>query len=140
MTRRTLLAGASTLLPRLARADIAFQPATQNADLTIVTNRLKEQAEFYGGVCGLARLKGPGTRFAIGDAALNLVSPAKPAEHFSEPMNLAVGIRGIALRLADADAFEKNMLAQGRPKPEFLGPSPTARLARTTDPDGNWWN
>jgi catechol 2,3-dioxygenase-like lactoylglutathione lyase family enzyme len=138
MTRRSVLAGAAALLPRFVRAETAFQAATQNADVTIVTNRMKELVEFYGGACGLHRMDGPGTRFAIGDAALNLVSPARPATQFAEPMNLAIGIRGVALRLSDADSFETRLVAMGRPKPQFLTPAPTAKLLRTTDPDGNW--
>jgi catechol 2,3-dioxygenase-like lactoylglutathione lyase family enzyme len=137
MTRRTWIAGSAALLPRFVAAAPAFEPSKEMAEVTIVTNRLDRAKEFYGDICGFQKIAGPDTRFQLGDGALNILQPAKAAAENGDDPFKAVGIRGIALRHPNLDRFMKNIADHGRPAPELLGPGPQ-KLARLTDPDGNW--
>jgi catechol 2,3-dioxygenase-like lactoylglutathione lyase family enzyme len=114
-------------------------------DLILVTNDGGKLTEFYGEVLGLkqlvsAEMKGVGqvTSFQLGTASINIVAAAKPVPQHDGGFEGGIGIRGVALFLPDADRFSKSMVSHGLPEPKFLTGKTGAKVARTTDPDGNW--
>jgi catechol 2,3-dioxygenase-like lactoylglutathione lyase family enzyme len=109
-------------------------------DLTIVTNDPHKAKEFYGDILGLNVLSASGdtTRYQVGDGTIDLVSAPKPLQAYPG-FESGIGISGVALYLSDADRFAKRMHDHGKAEPNFLTPSSAdAKVARVTDPDGNW--
>ena len=136
------------ILPAFAATDAAkgIEIARPSLDVTIVTNDAARADEFYGEVLGLKKL-GPAAKLADGgritqygtaSATIRIIVPPKPAAKFTEAMDKAGGIRGLAFMLPDADQFAKNLTSHGRPEPTFLPAKSGGKLARILDPDGNW--
>ena len=136
------------LLPAFAATDAGkgIEITKPSLDVTIVTNDGEKADEFYGEVLGLKRL-GPAAKLADGgriaqygtaSATIRIIVPPKPAAKYTEAMDKAGGIRGLAFMLPDADQFAKNLTSHGRPEPTFLPAKNGGKLARILDPDGNW--
>ena len=136
------------LLPAFAATDSGkgIELTKPSLDVTIVTNDGAKADEFYGEVLGLKKL-GPTAKLADGgritqyrtaSATIRIIVPPKPAAQFTEAMDKAAGIRGLAFMLPDADQFTKNLASHGRPEPTFLPAKNGGKLARILDPDGNW--
>ena len=136
------------LFPAFAATEVAkgIEIAKPALDVTIVTNDGPKADEFYGEVMGLKKL-GPAAKLADGgritqyqttSATIRIIVPPKPAEKFSESMDKAGGIRGLAFMLPDADQLARNLTSHGRPEPTFLPAKNGGKLARILDPDGNW--
>ncbi len=115
---------------------MAIETSRAMVDLTIVTNDAARAREFYGLILGLPEIAA--SRFKVGAGAIEIVAPAKPAATYQEEMHLAVGIRGIALYLSDADGIIERLAKHGRPALNFVGAKGNVRVGRTKDPDGNW--
>ena len=113
----------------------AIETSRAIVDLTIVTKDAARAREFYGSILGLPEITP--SRFKVGAGAIEIVA-AKGAAAYQEEMHEAVGIRGIALYLSDADGIIERLAKHGRPALNFVGAKGTVRVGRTKDPDGNW--
>ena len=78
-------------------------------------------------------------RYQAGSATLRIVTPKSPVAKHTEVMDKAIGIRGLALYLPEAsEDFAKRLASHGRPEPKWITAKTGIKLARLTDPDGNW--
>ena len=133
-------------LLQIARADLKPIETTQPmVDLIMVTNDGAKAREFYGDILGLkllvsAPMPGVGdvVSYQVGTGTLSIVAAANPVPKHAPGIDGGIGIRGIALFLQDADRFAKSMASHGLPEPKFLTGKTGAKVARITDPDGNW--
>ncbi len=116
-----------------------IETTRQMLDLTIVTNYPAKAKEFYGDILGLKVVVASGdtTTYQIGEGTIDLLAAPKPLQAYPG-FEGGIGISGIALYLTDADRFANRMHDHGKPEPNFLAPRPDIKVARVTDPDGNW--
>jgi catechol 2,3-dioxygenase-like lactoylglutathione lyase family enzyme len=116
-----------------------IETTRQMLDLTIVTNYPAKAKEFYGDILGLKALSSSGdtTHYQAGEGTIDLVAAAKPLQAYPG-FESGIGITGVALYLSDADRFANRMHDHGMPEPNFISSRPEAKIARVTDPDGNW--
>ena len=136
------------LLPLFALADSPplVETIRPMLDVTIVTNDGPAAKGFYEEIVGLKPL-GTATiangaqlmRYQAGSATLRIVTPKSPVPKHTEAMDKAIGIRGLALYLPEAsEDFAKRLASHGRPEPNWITAKTGTKLARLTDPDGNW--
>ena len=140
----TLLAFAPVLA--FAESSAVVETTHPMLDVSIVANDGAKAAEFYGDVLGLKA--GPTAdiangakllRYQVGAATLRIVIPKSLVPKYSEAMDEAIGIRGLALHLADApEQFAKRLANHGLSEPNWVTGKNGTKLARLTDPDGNW--
>jgi catechol 2,3-dioxygenase-like lactoylglutathione lyase family enzyme len=123
----------------------ALETSKSMLDITIVTNDGAKTNEFWGDIVGLKVLgsaaspKGAQhTRYQAGTAVLDVVVPAKPVAKYSEEMDGGIGIRGLALRLTDAEAFLRKRASHGLPELKPANAKGNIKLYRMKDPDGNF--
>lgn len=114
------------------------------ADLIMVTNEDAKAKEFYGDILGLKQLSSRPLKdfseiitYQVGIGAIEIIAMGKPVPKHTG-VNGGIGIRGVALFLPDADRFAKSMASHGLPEPKFMTGKTGAKVARVTDPDGNW--
>ena len=136
------------LLPLFALADSPplVETTKPMLDVTMVTNDGPAAKAFYEEIVGLKPL-GTATiangahlmRYQAGSATLRIVTPKSPVAKHTEPMDKAIGIRGLALYLPEAsEDFAKRLATHDRPEPNWITAKTGIKLARLTDPDGNW--
>ncbi|MDQ2948786.1 MAG: VOC family protein [Acidobacteriota bacterium] len=136
------------LLPLFALADSPplVETTRPMLDVTMVTNDGAAAKMFYEEIVGLKPL-GTATiangaqlmRYQAGSATLRIVTPKSPVAKYSEAMDKAIGIRGLALYLPEgSEGFAKRLASHGRPEPKWITAKTGIKLARLTDPDGNW--
>ena len=139
LSGRVSVLGLAMFLGLATAENKLIETTRQMLDLTIVTNYPAKAKEFYGDILGLKVLAASGgtTTYQVGEGTIDLVAAAKPLQAYPG-FESGIGISGVALYLTDADRFSNRMHDHGKPEPNFLASRGDMKVARVTDPDGNW--